>query len=197
MWAMIPMFRTRSSATDVATVVIARLLPAVVREGLVGLRHPVDVVLLLERPALLVQRVHQLAGELLRHALLTPVARGLDEPAQRERPRAPLRDLDGNLVVGAADAPRANLEHGRDALDRLLEHLELRLPGPLGSDRERVVHDRLGDRLLAVEHEPIDELRYENRAVDSVGLRLANWDFCAARHGRSYAFFAPYLERDC
>src|SRR3972149_9587852 len=107
---MIPMFRTRSSATDVASVVIGGLsgdggalcpvkterakdagsahidiwarprtpacdglqpdrgcqllperplLPAVVGKGLVGLRHPVDVVLLLVRAALLVARVHQ------------------------------------------------------------------------------------------------------------------------------------------
>src|SRR3712207_7484755 len=35
-------------------------LPAVVREGLVRLRHPVDVVLLLERAALAVQRVLEL-----------------------------------------------------------------------------------------------------------------------------------------
>ena len=40
-------------------------LPAVVREGLVGLRHPVDVVLALERAALLVERVQNLAGELV------------------------------------------------------------------------------------------------------------------------------------
>src|ERR1700752_4511199 len=100
MWAMIPMFRTRSSPTGVATALILRL-PAVVREGLVGLRHPVDVVLLLVRATLLVQRVHELAGELRRHALLAPVARVLHDPSERERSRAPLRHLHGNLVVGA------------------------------------------------------------------------------------------------
>src|SRR5688572_22863324 len=134
MWAMIPMLRTRSSPRfsplGVATVDIARL-PAVVREGLVGLRHPVDVVLLLVRPALLVQRIRELAGELRRHALLAPLARCLDDPAQRERACPPLRNLDGNLVVGAADPAGANLEHRRDALDGLLENLELRLAGLL------------------------------------------------------------------
>src|SRR6187401_3273288 len=103
MWAMIPMFRTRSSPTDVATALISRL-PAVVREGLVGLRHPVDVVLLLVRAALLVQGVQNLSDELRPHALLTPLARVLDEPADGERPGAALRHLDGHLVVRAADA---------------------------------------------------------------------------------------------
>src|SRR5688572_13016789 len=111
MCAMIPMLRTRSSAIREATALMSPL-PAVVREGLVGLRHPVDVVLLLERAALGVDRVHQLARELLLHPLLAPVARELDEPADGERARAALRHLDGHLVVGAADAARANLEHG-------------------------------------------------------------------------------------
>src|ERR671930_200167 len=107
MCAMIPMFRTRSRAMDAATVVIVGTcarLPAIVREGLVCLRHAVDVVLLLERAALLVQRVHELAGELQRHALLAPLARVLNEPAQREGARTALRHLYGDLVVGATDA---------------------------------------------------------------------------------------------
>ena len=137
--------------------------------------------------------VHELAGELRRHALLATVAGVLHDPAQRERARAPLRHLDGNLVVRATDAARANLEHRRDALHRLLEHLELRLAGLLGGDCERVVDGALGDRLLAVQHEPVHELRDEHRAVNGVGLDRAWLDLCAAGH--RYAFFAPYFER--
>src|SRR5437867_8612061 len=109
MWAMIPMFRTRSRPT--LRVLVSKLVtrsPAVVRKGLVGLRHSVEVVLALERAALLVERVEDLACELLVHVLLAPVARELDDPAHGQRAGASLRDLDGNLVVGAADAPRAN-----------------------------------------------------------------------------------------
>src|SRR2546421_12720538 len=99
MWAMIPMLRTRSSAV-VRSIVAISGLPAVVREGLVGLRHPVDVVLLLVRPALLVHRVEDLAGELLVHPLLAAVARELHEPTHGERAGTALRHLDGHLVVG-------------------------------------------------------------------------------------------------
>src|SRR5262245_15923996 len=123
MWAMIPMFRTRSSATDVATALIVVPLPAVVRKGLVGLRHAVDVVLLLVRPALLRERVHELARELPGHALLTALARVLDDPAEGERARAALRHLHGYLVVRAADTAGADLEHRRHALDGALEQL--------------------------------------------------------------------------
>src|SRR5688572_28064898 len=111
MWAMIPMLRTRSSAsrvpaTDSALVVdTAPALPAVVRERLVGLGHPVHVVLLLERAALLVDRVQRLAGELLVEALLATVARRLHEPAHGQRAAAAGSHLDRHLVVRTAHAP--------------------------------------------------------------------------------------------
>src|SRR5215471_19088081 len=168
MWAMIPMLRTRSSATEVATVVISSLptSPAIVREGLVRLRHAVDVVLLLERAALLVERVDELARELLGHALLAPIARVLDKPTESERTCAPLRNLDGNLVVGATDTARTDLENRSDALDRLLQHLDLRLSGFLGREPESPVHDLLGDGLLAVQHHAVHELRHQDGIVD-------------------------------
>src|SRR5215831_13302791 len=116
MWAMIPMFRTRSSATACSVSFVLKssflssVLPAIVRERLVRLRHPVDVVLSLERAALLVQRVENLVGELVRHALLAPLARERDDPAHREGAGASLRHLDRNLVVRAADAAAAHLQ---------------------------------------------------------------------------------------
>src|SRR5438132_10962880 len=119
MWAMIPMFRTRSSATlDSATAIS---LPPVVGEGLVRLRHPIHVVLALERVPLLLERIQDLPGKLVFHVLLAPVACERDQPAERERPAAPLRDLDRHLVVRAADATAAHLEHGCDGLHGLLE----------------------------------------------------------------------------
>src|SRR5271168_656449 len=57
--------------------------PPVMREGLVGLRHAVNVVLALVSAALLGLRVHELVGEALRHGLLAPLAGELDEPAHR------------------------------------------------------------------------------------------------------------------
>src|SRR5579884_156101 len=99
MCAMIPMFRTRSRPTAVCSLVLNGSflrLPAVVREGLVGLRHPVDVVLSLERPALLVEGVQNLVGELRAHPLLAALARIVDEPAHGERAGPALRHLDGD-----------------------------------------------------------------------------------------------------
>src|SRR5512142_2960840 len=120
MWAMIPMLRTRSSPTAVCSLVLKSsflvCLPAVMREGLVRLRHPVDVVLALERAALLVQRVENLVGELVGHALLPPLAGVGDEPAHRQGAGAPLRHLDRHLVVRTAYAAALDLQHRRDRL---------------------------------------------------------------------------------
>src|SRR6266576_716121 len=102
---MIPMFRTRSSATRCSVVAKSlQSLPAVVREGLVGLRHPIHVVLALVRVPLLLERVEDLAGQLVDHVLFAAVAGERHEPAERERAAAPLRHLDRNLVVRSADA---------------------------------------------------------------------------------------------
>src|SRR5215210_2185057 len=198
MWAMIPMFRTRSSAIAccvTATESFPCPLPAIVREGLVGLRHPVDVVLLLERAALLIQRVQNLADELRLHALLAALARVLDEPADGERAGAALRHLDGDLVVRAADAAAADLEDGRHGLDRLLEHLDGRTPRALADVAERSVDDRLRDRLLPVAHHLADHLRDERALVNGVRLDRPGLDLGAARH--QLPRLAPYFERPC
>src|SRR6476620_8246515 len=92
MWAMMPMLRTRSSSSILGTRVLvfvsitamATPSPPVVRERLVGLRHPVHVVLALERAALLVGGIEDLAGQLLVGLLLAPLAGEGHEPAHRE-----------------------------------------------------------------------------------------------------------------
>src|SRR5947209_10173211 len=76
------------------------LLPAVVGERLVRLRHAVDVVLALERVALLLLSVQQLVGQALGHRLLAPGAGELDEPAHGQGAGAAGRDLDGHPVGG-------------------------------------------------------------------------------------------------
>src|SRR3954454_18167611 len=200
MWAMIPMLRTRSSATACSVILVLKSsflcrLPAVVREGLVRLRHPVDVVLPLERAALLVQRIENLVGELVPHALLAPLARERDEPAHREGAGAPLRHLDRHLVVRAADAAAAHLQDRSNRLHRGLEHLDRRAAGLRPDRLERAVDDLLGDRLLAVEHDLVDHLRHERRAVHGIGLDLANLDFPTAWHHEPR--LAPYLDRPC
>src|SRR5439155_20678583 len=67
----------------------SKRLPPVMREGPIGLRHPVRVLFLLDRLALALRGEDQLGGEAFRHVLLAARAAVLDQPAHPER-RAPL-----------------------------------------------------------------------------------------------------------
>src|ERR1700740_1657575 len=118
MWAMMPMLRISPSwngraisGTPISpeTRVVTRSrprLPAIVREGLVGFGHAVDVFLLLNRAAAAVGGVHQFFGQLVDHRLTGACARVKNQPANGQRLAAKRIDLDRNLIVGTANAPR-------------------------------------------------------------------------------------------
>src|SRR4051794_41267909 len=94
------------------------------REGLVGLRHAVDVVLALVGAALLLLGVEELVGQALGHGLLAALAGELDEPADGEGARAGRGGLDRDLVGRAADAAGAGPQGGGGGLYRLLQRLD-------------------------------------------------------------------------
>src|SRR5215475_1947082 len=106
MCAMMPMLRVRSSGVVRAMGDLDGDLPAIVGEGLVGLRHAMRVFALLHRLAALVRGVDDLVGELLEHALAAAATRVLFDPAHGERRGALGPHLDRDLIGGAADAAR-------------------------------------------------------------------------------------------
>src|SRR5689334_21987042 len=146
---MIPMLRVLASGT---WRVISRTLPGLpleMAEGLVGLGHLVRVLAPLDRRAEAIHRVHELGRELLGHALAAALARGLDEPAHAERQPAIAPDLDRDLVGGATDAARLDLDDRRRVPQRGLHHLEARpARGRLGAG-ERLAQDARGEPALA------------------------------------------------
>src|SRR5579862_730348 len=112
---MIPMLRTiaRSVAVWVATISVLQSslgLPAVVREGLVGLRHLVGVLTALDAGAKAVAGVEQLVHQPLGHRLLTALPGVRDDPAQRQRGGPGGANLDRHLVGRATDAAAADLK---------------------------------------------------------------------------------------
>src|SRR5579862_2699441 len=165
------------------------LLPAIVREGLVGLRHLVRIFALLDGVALVRRRVEELARELLLHrASVGAVARGADDPAHAERERAIRAHVDGNLIGRAADAAGFDLDLRLHVGERALPHLHGIVLRPLGDEIERAIDDALGDRLLARLHDRVDELRDASTRVDRlirelrIGKRLALGNFTFAWH---------------
>src|SRR3954454_18376988 len=118
MWAMIPMFRVSARA---ASTLSAIRLPAVVGEGLVGLRHLVGVFAPLHGGSETVARVEQLVHQPLGHGLLATLAGVGDEPAEGEGGAASRTHLDRNLVGRATDAAAADLEGRLHVVQRPLQ----------------------------------------------------------------------------
>src|SRR2546428_3622322 len=142
-------------------------------EGLVGLGHLVRLFFAPDRAARVVRRVDELAGEAVGHRLARALARGLDEPAHRERGATVRADLDRDLVRRATHAARLHLNKRRGVLQRLVEDLVARLArGRLG-ERQRAIEDALGGRALPALHELVVELLDRDAAVLGVRRRLA------------------------
>src|ERR1051326_2106572 len=126
MWAMIPMLRQRSNGTvrGIYFLAFKSLLPPVMREGLVGFRHAVDVFFLLHGRAFSVRGIEQFIRQLVGHALFAALTAVTNEPANGERGPAIGIHLDWHLVVRAADAPGLHFEQRLYVFDRLLEQLD-------------------------------------------------------------------------
>src|SRR5215471_428167 len=176
--AMIPMFRTlaRSAAVWVATLSVLSasswVLPAVVREGLVGLRHLVGVLTALDAGAKAVAGVEQLVHQPLGHRLLPALARVQDDPAQGQGGAAGGAHLHRNLVGGTADAAAADLKGRLDVVQRALERDHRVVAVLLAAALKRPVHGALGERALAVLEDLVGERGHQRRAVHRVGNQL-------------------------
>src|SRR6478672_12436826 len=165
-------------------------LPAVVREGLVGLGHLVRVLATLHRGAETVAGVEDLVHEALGHGLLTALPRVADEPAQGES-RGPVRlDLDRHLVGRTADATGLDLDGGLDVVQSALQGGDRVGAGLLAGTLEGAVDDGLRDRLLAVEEDLVDQLGDQGAVVHRVDDQRALRSGSLARH-QLFSFFAP------
>src|SRR5437879_1458924 len=184
MWAMIPMFRVFSRAKARVRTATAMSVPKV-GKGLVRLGHLVGVFLALDGCPHPVGGVHQLRGELVSHALAAAAACVADDPASSECLAPIVADLHRHLVRGAADPLRLHLDDRGDVADRLIEDVERLLARGTANLLEGVVDDPLGDALLALEHEAVDEFGQADVGVDRIRQDDATGDAGSTRHARS------------
>src|SRR5258708_9252502 len=91
-------------------------------ECFIGFGHLVRLLLAANGGSGVVHGVHELAGEALGHRLARTLARGLDDPAHRERPAAAGTDLDGGLVGRPTDTAARSPRGGWRTLLRALRH---------------------------------------------------------------------------
>src|ERR1700741_3838933 len=89
-----------------------RSLPAVVREGLVGLRHAVRVFALADGGSAALRGIHQLVRKAERHRLLAAVTSSLDDPAHSQCLATSGANFNGDLVSRATDAAGLHLDDG-------------------------------------------------------------------------------------
>src|SRR5690554_3249600 len=165
-------------------------LPAVVREGLVGVCHLVSVFAALDCSAQTVRCVEDLVGETLGHRLLATALRVGGEPAQCQGVRAVRLDLDRHLVGRSTDTAGADLKGGANVVECLLQG-DNGIRTVLGGDCfECVVDDALSECLLAVKQDLVDELADDGCAVNRVTDDGALGCWSLARH-YFFSIFAP------
>src|SRR3990172_2548834 len=172
MWAMIPMFRVFSScvvlATSSCSFPASRGLPAVMREGLVGLGHLVRVFLLLDRQPAVVVGIQDFPRQTVDHRFFGALLREVDHPPERKSESPLGADLDRDLIGRSSHPAGLDLDDGLAVFHGLLEdayRIFLRL---LLDDLHRTVDDFLRDGFLPLAHDPVDHPRNERIAVDRI-----------------------------
>src|SRR5450631_682689 len=175
---------------------IRAVLPAVVREGLVRLGHLVRVLTTLHSGTEAVACVKDLVHQTFGHGLLAPLTRVAHHPAESQRGRPATLDLDRHLVRRATNTAALDLKSRLDVVERTLEGDD-RVGASLGASAlECSVDDGLGDGLLAVHEDLVDQLGDQWRTVDRVD---DEWPLRGGALAWHYFFtiFAPYLLRAC
>src|SRR5579871_2192274 len=122
-------------------------LPAVVREGLVRLRHAMRILALAHRGAAILYGIHQLMGEPECHGLLAAIAGGLDHPAHRQCLAARRANFNRNLIRSTTHASRLHLDDRLDVVERRgedLDRLRTALPRLLANAVQGTVDDAFG-----------------------------------------------------
>ena len=140
------------------------------------------VFLFLHRAAGIVVGVHKFRRELFGHLALASLSRIDDEPADREGLTSFGPDLDGNLVVGAADTAGLDFHDGHNVFHRLLEDIHGIHVQFLPHDLKRVVNDCLGRAFFAVKHDLVDELCHYLASVHRIGQHVSFRDITSSGH---------------
>src|SRR6266851_2029747 len=167
-------------------------LPAIVREGAVGFRHPMHVFTLLDGVSPAIRCVEQFGREPLRHRLFIAFARRRNQPADPERLPAHRAYFDRDLIGGAADAARTDFDRRHYVFQRLLENRQRTLLG-LGLDHaERTVDDAFGDRLLPGVHHRVHEFGNDDVSELRIRKHFTLFSRMAARHLLSSRLFRTF-----
>src|ERR1700738_2645556 len=118
------------------------------REGLVGIGHPVGVLPSLDCYTAIIGGIEKLTRKPFLHGVLRTAARARDQPADRQCLAAIGANLDRHLIGGTSDPARAHFHGGPHVAERVVEHAERILAAALADSVESSIDNPLGNRLL-------------------------------------------------
>ena len=104
------------------------------------------------------------------------------QPAQAERLTALRANLQRNLIGCAAHAAGLDFQGRHDVFHSLLESVQTVLAGLGLDDLECVIDDALGNALLAVEHDAVDELSHQSGIIDRIRKDLSLGNITSSGH---------------
>src|ERR1700722_12942323 len=146
------------------------LLPAIMRESLVGFGHAMHIFFFLHGPAASVRSVDQLVSQFVDHGLARAFPRILQQPPNRQRLPAKRIYFDWNLIVRTAYTSCFYFQQRLHVLDGLIENLQRIVVGFLGDLLHRAIKRALRRGFLAFPHHRADELIHQ--------LAVINWVAC-------------------
>src|ERR1700737_3554389 len=117
---MIPIFLVFSSGKSLGMML---LLPAIMSEGFVGLRHLMGLLTFFNSCALTCRCVHQLVCQFFCHRSATTGTRGFDEPAHCQRIATIPAHIDRYLVSRATYTAWSHLDAWSGIFKRLLKDI--------------------------------------------------------------------------
>ena len=136
----------------------------------VRLRHPVSILFLFYRGALVLGSGDQFVRKPPRDRLPLPGTRRADDPAHRKDKLAIRVNLMRDLIIRTAHPLRNNLEKRRSVLYRLFEYLDRILFRFFGYRLKRRIHRALRSGLFSVPHHVIDKAAKIHTAELYVGF---------------------------
>src|SRR5579872_1313432 len=214
MWAMMPMFLHRSNGTVLDTAfflssflscslatepvksltLILFFLPPIVREGLIGLGHAVNVFFLLDGRAFSVGGVQQFIAQFVDHAFFAASARVGDQPANRQRGAPVGVHFHRYLIVRPAYASGLDLEQRLGILHGLGEQLQSFVTAAFRLQaRQSFVEDAFRCALLALPHHRVDEFRHQIRTVNRIGFHGSLGRMSFSWHSASSSYCCRFV----
>ena len=156
--------------------------PTEMGECLVGFGHLVGILAFLNCAAGVVGSIHDLTCQALGHGALAAGAGICGQPAQTQGLTAGGTHFHGDLIGSTAHTAGLNLEAGHDIFHGLGENFQRLLVGLLLDDVKGTIDDLLSHALLTVQHNAVDELRHQHRAVHRIGQNFSLGNITSSGH---------------